>query len=69
MSKFNVGDKVRITGGYIVSGGMLEVGHEDVIDAWYEEEHIHEETGEAVDSYILRESDYQVTDDELELIQ
>jgi hypothetical protein len=70
VAKFNVGDKVRVTGGYVTSGGILEVGHEDVIDIfWDEESHIHELTGEAVDSYILRDSDIQVTDDELELIQ
>lgn len=68
VTKFNEGDKVRITGGYIVSGGILEVGHEATIVRVEEEEHIHEESEELVDSYEL-DSGYYATEDELELVQ
>lgn len=69
MTKFIEGDRVRITGGYIVSGGILEVGHEDTITTVEPEGHDHEETGRLVDIYHLRDSGYYVTDDEIELIQ
>lgn len=69
VTKFNEGDKVRVTGGYIVEGGMVPVGHEDTIRIVWEEEHVHEVTGDVVDCYELGDIGFFATDDELELIQ